>query len=200
MAIIKQLKQFLTGLNIYPITKSNAVYDDTVGRLDTFMEKSITESEVLENENVLTGLVRNLKNPFTGNFIFPVTKTTAIYDAKGNRLDKVLNGLTVDRIVFDSPFSVEKDDIRRMGDLLVVSVELSGVNAENNVWTDVAVFSDVANAPKSGNLQLYASIDGSDNALEARLTTQGVVQVRRQLGLENVTVKIGGCGFISSVG
>ena len=41
----------------------------------------------------MAGFIRNLKNPFTGNYIFPVTKTRAIYDDYGNRLDNYLNSL-----------------------------------------------------------------------------------------------------------
>lgn len=41
----------------------------------------------------MAGFIRNLKNPFTGKFIFPVTKTRAIYDDNGNRLDNYLNSL-----------------------------------------------------------------------------------------------------------
>ena len=37
MGIITQLRQFITGTQIYPITKSGAVYDDSLGRLDTVL-------------------------------------------------------------------------------------------------------------------------------------------------------------------
>lgn len=50
MGIIKQLKQFITGTNIFPITKTNAVYDDTVGRLDTFMQNILVGADTLEGE------------------------------------------------------------------------------------------------------------------------------------------------------
>lgn len=41
----------------------------------------------------MAGFIRNLKNPFTGKFIFPVTKTRAVYDDKGNRLDNLLEAM-----------------------------------------------------------------------------------------------------------
>ena len=50
MGVIKQLKQFITGTNIFPITKTNAVYDDTVGRLDTFMQNILVGADTLEGE------------------------------------------------------------------------------------------------------------------------------------------------------
>ena len=50
MGLIKQLKQFITGTQIFPITKTNAVYDDNLGRLDTFMQKFMMEEDVLEGE------------------------------------------------------------------------------------------------------------------------------------------------------
>lgn len=50
MGVIKQLKQFITGTNIFPITKTNAVYDNTFGRLDKFLRNTLVESDVLEGE------------------------------------------------------------------------------------------------------------------------------------------------------
>lgn len=41
----------------------------------------------------MAGFIRNLKNPFTGKFIFPVTKTRAVYDDNGNRLDYYLESM-----------------------------------------------------------------------------------------------------------
>lgn len=35
----------------------------------------------------MAGFIRNIKNPFTGNYVFPVTKIRAVYDDNGNRLD-----------------------------------------------------------------------------------------------------------------
>lgn len=48
--LIKQLKQFITGTPVFPVTKTNAVYDDTVGRLDTFMQDVLVGADVLEGE------------------------------------------------------------------------------------------------------------------------------------------------------
>ena len=48
-AIIKTLKKLLTGDIIYPITKSNAVYDDTVGRLDTYLHNTVGMEEVSDD-------------------------------------------------------------------------------------------------------------------------------------------------------
>ena len=42
----------------------------------------------------MAGLIKYLKNPLTGNRIFPVTKTRAIYNNDGSRLDKYLEGLS----------------------------------------------------------------------------------------------------------
>ena len=41
----------------------------------------------------MAGFIRNLRNPFTGNYIFPVTKTHAVYDKEGRRLDRYLDSL-----------------------------------------------------------------------------------------------------------
>ena len=50
MGVIKQLKQFLTGTELFPVTKSNAVYDDTLGRLDNILKKSLVEDDTLESD------------------------------------------------------------------------------------------------------------------------------------------------------
>lgn len=106
MGIIKQLKQFLTGEDLFPITKTNAVYDNTLGRLDTLMQSMVTESEVLDN--AIPELVRNIKNPFTGNPIAPVTRTRAIYNEDGSRLDRYLDalrGASSNNILINSNFA-----------------------------------------------------------------------------------------------
>lgn len=41
----------------------------------------------------MAGVIRNLKNPFTGKFVFPVTKTKAIFSEDGTRLDNYLREL-----------------------------------------------------------------------------------------------------------
>ena len=41
----------------------------------------------------MAGSIRNLKNPFTGKFIFPVTKTRAVYNNDGSRLDNYLGSI-----------------------------------------------------------------------------------------------------------
>ena len=41
----------------------------------------------------MSGFIKHLKNPFTGNTIFPVTKTRAVYNQDGTRLDKYIDGL-----------------------------------------------------------------------------------------------------------
>ena len=41
----------------------------------------------------MAGSIRNLKNPFTGKYIFPVTKTRAVFNEDGTRLDNYLNSL-----------------------------------------------------------------------------------------------------------
>lgn len=51
MGFIKQLKQLFTGNQLFPVTKTNAVYDDNVGRLDTYMKGLLAEADVLENES-----------------------------------------------------------------------------------------------------------------------------------------------------
>ena len=51
MALIKILKDFLTKTPIYPQTKTSAVYDDTVGRLDTFLHNTLG-AEALDDVEV----------------------------------------------------------------------------------------------------------------------------------------------------
>lgn len=41
----------------------------------------------------MAGVIRNLKNPFTGKLVFPVTKTRAIFNDDGTRLDNYLKEL-----------------------------------------------------------------------------------------------------------
>ena len=48
MGLIKQLKQFITGTQIFPVTKTKAIYDDKFGRLDVFMQSLLAEADVLE--------------------------------------------------------------------------------------------------------------------------------------------------------
>ena len=49
MGIIKQLKQFGTNIKVYPITKSSAVYDDTLGRIDNLLKTTVVESDELDS-------------------------------------------------------------------------------------------------------------------------------------------------------
>ena len=93
MGIIKQFKTFITNIDIFPITKTNAVYHSDGRRLDVLLKNFLGYVDTLESVN-LGGLIRSLKNPFTGVFVFPVTKTSAIYDDLGNRLDKYLEGIS----------------------------------------------------------------------------------------------------------
>ena len=85
MGVIKQLKQFITGTSIFPVTKSNAVYDDTVGRLDQFMHKTVHINTDVEMST--SGNAYNVMNPVTGEQFMPVTNTSAVYDDKYGRLD-----------------------------------------------------------------------------------------------------------------
>ena len=196
MAIIKQLKQFITGLNIYPITKTNAVYDDTIGRLDTFMEKSVTESDVLENENTLSGVIRNLMNPFSGNFIFPVTKASAVYHTDGTRVDKIIDKYKERHVSFDSSFSLDFLDVRMINNLIVFSCELSDVTIDDE-WTSIAYISDDNDAYRPRHdIYLSGTVDTSDKVLEVVFTTEGLLQARVPFGLENSTIRVFGCGFM----
>lgn len=54
MAFIKVLKEFITRKDIFPITKTNAVYDDRLGRLDSYLNLTISSEEVddIESEDV----------------------------------------------------------------------------------------------------------------------------------------------------
>ena len=51
MGLIKQMKQFITGTAIFPITKTRAVYDDNGNRLDDILSGTIVEADVLEGES-----------------------------------------------------------------------------------------------------------------------------------------------------
>lgn len=51
MALIKTLKSLFNNEKIYPTTKTSAVYDDVVGRLDTFFHDNLyVGADVLESE------------------------------------------------------------------------------------------------------------------------------------------------------
>lgn len=50
MGLIKQLKTFITGQQIFPVTKTKAVYDEKFGRLDKFLQNTLVESDVLESD------------------------------------------------------------------------------------------------------------------------------------------------------
>lgn len=89
MAIIKQLKQLFSGTKIYPVTKSNAIYDDNLGRLDTILSKSANIDT--KSMNISTdGSSYNIVDPSTGNRIMPITNTNAIFDNTHGRLDTYL--------------------------------------------------------------------------------------------------------------
>ena len=92
MAIIRQLKQLIEGTKVYPITKSNAVYDDTLGRLDALLLK--TPNLATSGTSVSTdGATFNLVNPSTGEKVMPITNTKAVFDNKYGRLDTHLASL-----------------------------------------------------------------------------------------------------------
>ena len=92
MGLIKQLTQFITGVKIYPITKSNAVYDDTLGRLDTALMKFVVEEEEFEVDND-TGL--RDADTLEGHTSEYFAKKTDVekFDSKINNVNNNLGGL-----------------------------------------------------------------------------------------------------------
>lgn len=61
----------------------------------------------------MSGIIRNLKNPFTGRYLFPVTKTRGVYLDDGRNLDTVLR----QGIMVDGDEELE-DEVPRDSDLL----------------------------------------------------------------------------------
>lgn len=56
MGVIKQLKQFITGTQIFPITKVRAVYDDNGNRLDQRLDELRNQIEnAPKNADTLSG-------------------------------------------------------------------------------------------------------------------------------------------------
>lgn len=82
MAFIKTLKEFLTKNVIYPTTKTNAVYDDTVGRLDTFLHNTLGAEPIDDVEEELPELrdADTLGGRYTAEDLDAMPKSTAIED------------------------------------------------------------------------------------------------------------------------
>lgn len=108
MGFIKQLKQFITGEHIFPITKSNAVYDDKFGRLDVALQNvtNVRDKQYIQYGTVtceywsgyfLRTVIRLEKN-YNGKFIGIATKASNTADASTHvscLVDGTNNTLTV---------------------------------------------------------------------------------------------------------
>ena len=66
MGFIKQLKQLGTNIKIYPITKSSAVYDDNLGRLDNILGGIDTLSDQVDALEQTTGSFTTTINSLNG--------------------------------------------------------------------------------------------------------------------------------------
>ena len=82
MALIKTLKDFLTKTVIYPTTKTNAVYDDTVGRLDTYLAKTLGAEPIddVEEETAELRDADTLGGRYTAEDLDAMPKSSAIED------------------------------------------------------------------------------------------------------------------------
>lgn len=82
MALIKTLKDFLTKTVIYPTTKTNAVYDDKVGRLDTYLHNTLG-AEPIDDVEEETAELRDadiLGGRYTAEDLDAMPKSSAIED------------------------------------------------------------------------------------------------------------------------
>lgn len=82
MALIKTLKDFLTKNTIYPTTKTRAVYDDTVGRLDTYLHNTLG-AEPIDNVEEETAELRDadtLGGRYTAEDLDAMPKSSAVED------------------------------------------------------------------------------------------------------------------------
>lgn len=82
MAIIKTLKDFLTKATLYPITKTQAVYDDTVGRLDSYLRNTLGAEPIDDVNEESTDLIDadTLGGRYTAEDLDAMPKSTAIED------------------------------------------------------------------------------------------------------------------------
>lgn len=82
MALIKTLKDFLSRTPIYPTTKTNAVYDDEVGRLDTFLHNTLGAEEVddIEGEEVELRDADTLGGRYTAEDLDMMPKSEIVED------------------------------------------------------------------------------------------------------------------------
>lgn len=82
MAIIKTLKDFLTKATLYPITKTQAVYDDTVGRLDSYLQNTLGAEPIDDVNEESTDLIDadTLGGRYTAEDLDAMPKSTAIED------------------------------------------------------------------------------------------------------------------------
>lgn len=82
MAIIKTLKDFLTKATLYPITKTQAVYDDTVGRLDSYLQNTLGAEPIDDTNEESTDLIDadTLGGRYTAEDLDAMPKSTAIED------------------------------------------------------------------------------------------------------------------------
>lgn len=95
---IKQLFDEITKQKVYPLTTILAVKDPKSKKSlsDLLLTGDDEEKEVasvIPRDADTFGVITQLKRFLTGQQIFPKTKTSAVYDEKGNRLDTVLDGL-----------------------------------------------------------------------------------------------------------
>ena len=82
MALIKTLKDFLTKTVIYPTTKTNAVYDDTVGRLDTYLHNTLGAEPIddVEEETAELRDADTLGGRYTAEDLDAMPKSSAVED------------------------------------------------------------------------------------------------------------------------
>ena len=82
MALIKTLKDFLTKTSIYPTTHSSAVYDDTVGRLDSYLPNTIGAEPIddVEGEEAEIRDADTLGGRYNAEDLDAMPKSSAVED------------------------------------------------------------------------------------------------------------------------
>lgn len=110
MGVIKQLKKLGTNVKVYPITKTNAVYDDEKGRLDSILRTTLSETE---KDASVSGSLANQIQTVSEEVSEINTKVTSVVNQSISRLTAVeseVDTLSTQVSEYDSRIEAKADN------------------------------------------------------------------------------------------
>lgn len=170
MGVIKQLKQFVTGMQIFPITKTNAVYDDEMGRLDNILRTpkdagtlgghppSHFLTEVEKDANV-EGSLANLisKGSGSNDEINALGNRVGSVEGKVNTLSTQVNG-------FDSRINAKADSNITFTEATATAKLTSGEAISTSFGKIAKVITDfIAHIAQNATANVFGHVKLSDN-------------------------------------